>query len=242
MNKKLLIGLGIGVGVVAVVGLVLGGMVLFRKNQEPDDIDDDEDDFSFDDYMEVEPDEYEENNVETVEEFTTEEDVKESINLQPELVALINDAGYAYSDFNDDQLQGLTYAFNQGYDVSSVIDTAYTGDQIVVIASGIHNGHDAKYFANPEFSYEQMLTIIQGLGNNVDVTKYNNPKYSVHQMTSILVGLLAGIDIDDLFDKNKTINLGNPNVLRKLIFEKISSNGKDPKTYLAILGKTDIAV
>lgn len=185
MNKKMLIGLGIGVGVVAVVGLVFGAVSLFRKNQEPDDIDDDEEDFLFDDYLEVEPDD------DTIDDI---EDIE--MNLYQKIVQ----AGYKSSDFTEDQLRGLSYSFDQGYDISQVLNPEYNGDQMVAIASGINNGYDPKYFANSKLSHLQILTIIKGLANNVDVTVYAKPEYTEKQMEICLNALLVGIKVtpDDL--------------------------------------------
>ena len=160
------------------------------------------------------------------------ETAKDSSSCVTELAEAIDKKGYEVSNFNREQISALHYALKRNWRIDEVINPAYDSDQIVTIVSGIKNGYDPKYFANPELNHKQMLRIIQGLGCNIDVTKYNNPKLSEHQMTSILVGLMAGIDIDKLFNDNKLANLDNQDAMRELIFNKITSDGKDPNKYL----------
>lgn len=146
--KKVVI--GIGVGVVCVVGLVVGGIALIKKNREPDEVDHDNSDFI--DYEEI----Y------FGDDGHTEEicDDDEGIFVTEELASMIQELGYQLSNFDDDQLKALDYCLSKGFDIKCAIDPVYDGEQMTMIISGKYNGFDPLYYAKPDFSYMQMRRML----------------------------------------------------------------------------------
>lgn len=104
---------------------------------------------------------------------------------------------YVDAGYDEDQLQEIRLAYENGVDMEPYLSREYMGASIAQIRKGLEAGIDVSVYAKMKYNWHQMKEIRLGILNRVDVDKYISHLYSWDQMREIRIGLQQGLDVEE---------------------------------------------